>query len=55
MRTMSDAREAAWGVAQRWISELDSDFAAYADRHFTRMAATASEPRLQEWLDAAAA
>jgi hypothetical protein len=42
-------------VAQRWISELDFDFAAYADRHFTRMAAAGSEPRLREWLDAAAA
>ena len=55
MRIMSDAREAAWGVAQRWISDLDFDFAAYADRHFTRIAAAASDPRLQEWLDAAAA
>jgi thiamine kinase-like enzyme len=54
MRIMSDAREAAWGVVQQWISDLDFDFAAYADRHFRRMAAVASDPRLQEWLDAAA-
>ena len=37
MRFMSDFREAMWGVVQQGISELDFDFAAYADRHFERM------------------
>lgn len=55
MRMMSDAREAAWGVVQGVISELDFDFAGYAERHFARLARTASDPRLEEWLDAAAA
>jgi thiamine kinase-like enzyme len=36
MRFMSDFREAMWGVVQQGISELDFDFAGYADRHFER-------------------
>jgi thiamine kinase-like enzyme len=55
MRIMSDAREAAWGVAQTVLSELDFDFEAYAARHFERLAAAAHDPRLREWLGAAAA
>jgi thiamine kinase-like enzyme len=55
MRIMSDAREAAWGVVQGSASELDFDFEAYATRHFERLAAAASDPRLEEWLDAATA
>ena len=55
MRIMSDAREAAWGVVQSALSELDFDFDAYAGSHFARLADAARDPRLQEWLDAAAA
>lgn len=55
MRVMSDAREAAWGVIQAVISDLDFDFDAYAEAHFTRFRAAASDPRLKEWLGAAAA
>jgi thiamine kinase-like enzyme len=44
MRFMSDFREAMWGVVQQGISELDFDFADYADRHFARMRATAADP-----------
>jgi thiamine kinase-like enzyme len=55
MRIMSDAREAAWGVVQGAISELEFDFADYADQHFARLEQSASDPRLQEWLDAASA
>jgi thiamine kinase-like enzyme len=36
MRFMSDFREAMWGVVQQGISDLDFDFAAYADDHFAR-------------------
>jgi thiamine kinase-like enzyme len=36
MRFMSDFREAMWGVVQQAISELDFDFAGYADMHFER-------------------
>ncbi|HSS81793.1 MAG TPA: phosphotransferase [Gaiellaceae bacterium] len=50
MRFMSDFREAMWGVVQQAISELDFDFAAYADEHFERLERTASEPRFKEAL-----
>jgi thiamine kinase-like enzyme len=55
MRIMSDAREAAWGVVQNVISELAFDFGAYARQHFERLAAAAQDPKLEAWLDAAAA
>jgi len=45
MRFMSDFREAMWGIVQLAISELDFDFAAYAEEHFERLARTAGEPR----------
>ena len=45
MRFMSDFREAMWGVVQQALSELDFDFVAYADEHFSRMERTAAEPR----------
>ena len=45
MRFMSDFREAMWGIVQLAISELDFDFAAYAEEHFARLARTAAEPR----------
>ena len=44
MRFMSDFREAMWGVVQAAVSELDFDFAGYADEHFARMERTAGEP-----------
>jgi thiamine kinase-like enzyme len=47
MRFMSDFREAMWGVVQSAVSELDFDFAAYADEHFARLERTASEPSFQ--------
>ena len=34
MRVLSDAREAAWGVVQAHVSELDFDFDGYARRAF---------------------
>ena len=55
MRIMSDAREAAWGVIQGVVSELDFDFAGYARRHFDRLESEAADPRLEGWLDAATA
>ncbi len=42
MRFMSDFREAMWGVAQQALSDLDFDFAGYADEHFERLAQIAS-------------
>ncbi|HUR84211.1 MAG TPA: phosphotransferase [Solirubrobacteraceae bacterium] len=56
MRFVSDFREAMWGAAQQTLSDLDVDYVAYADEHFARLRATASDPRMEGWLhDAAAA
>jgi len=55
MMLVSDAREAAWGVIQGCISELDFDFGGYAEEHFARMMQGADDPRLKEWLDGATA
>jgi aminoglycoside phosphotransferase (APT) family kinase protein len=55
MRAMSDAREAAWGVVQGAVSELDFDFAGYADEHFARLEAAVASPRFEDSLDAARA
>ncbi len=55
MRVMSDAREAAWGVVQGEISELDFDFAGYAAEHFERLRAAAGRPQFAQWLASAAA
>jgi thiamine kinase-like enzyme len=55
MRILSDAREAAWGVLQAEISEIDFDFGRYARTHFERLHAAAEQPQLEEWLAAAAA
>jgi thiamine kinase-like enzyme len=53
-KLVSDAREAAWGVVQGTISELDFDFGAYADQHFGRLEAAASDQvRLRAWLSEA--
>jgi thiamine kinase-like enzyme len=50
MRFMSDFREAMWGVVQQVVSDLDFDFANYADRHFDRLNETWSDPRFKKWL-----
>ena len=53
MRIMSDFREAMWGVVQQAISTLDFDYVDYAERHFARCLASASDERFSEWLRAA--
>jgi thiamine kinase-like enzyme len=55
MRLMSDVREALWGLLQDSVSELDFDYRAYAAEHMERLRAGAGDPRLGDWLDAAAA
>ncbi len=55
MRVLSDAREAAWGVVQAHISELDFDFAGYARKHFERLHAAVRQPQFERWLVSAAA
>jgi thiamine kinase-like enzyme len=54
MRVMSDAREAAWGVVQGAVSELEFDFEGYAAEHFQRLSAAAEQPLFEEWIACAA-
>ena len=54
MRSMSDVREGLWGTVQTAISELDFDFAGYAERHLRRLAETVADPRFESWLRDAA-
>ncbi len=54
MRLLSDGREAAWGVMQARVSDLDFDFAGYAESHFERLRGALAGGRLGEWLAAAA-
>jgi thiamine kinase-like enzyme len=50
MRVMSDAREAAWGVVQGEVSELDFDFEGYGGEHFERLQATVEQAQFEDWL-----
>jgi thiamine kinase-like enzyme len=52
-RFMSDFREAMWGVVQTGLSELDFDFKGYAQKHFDRLEKTRSDPRFEDWIEAA--
>jgi thiamine kinase-like enzyme len=54
MRTMSDFREAMWGVLQQGISTLDVDFVAYAGEHFDRLVRNATAPSFERALREAA-
>ena len=51
MRIMSDFREAMWGVVQSAISDIDFDFAAYAEEHFESVRAGFADPRFAVWLE----
>jgi thiamine kinase-like enzyme len=53
MRFMSDFREAMWGVLQGTLSDLDFDFAEYAEKHFERLAAAEADPRFKVLLEEA--
>lgn len=53
MRVLSDAREAAWGVVQETISELDFDFGDYAGTHLERLLEAVESSEFEEWLAAA--
>src|SRR5262245_7093560 len=52
-RFMSDFREAMWGVVQVGVSELDFDFREYAQKHFDRLERARSDPRFEDWIEAA--
>lgn len=54
MRIMSDFREAMWGFVQRVSSQLDFDFAGYAQHHLDRALAAARAPGFETWLREAA-
>ena len=54
MRTVSDFREAMWGVLQQGISTLDVDFVAYAGEHFDRLLSGATTPAFERALREAA-
>jgi thiamine kinase-like enzyme len=55
MRTVSDFREAMWGVLQQGISTLEVDFVRYASEHFDRLLAGATTPRFERSLREVAA
>lgn len=50
LRAASDYREGMWGCVQTVLSDLDFDFAGYAEEHLGRMLSSDWE----DWLDAAA-
>jgi thiamine kinase-like enzyme len=54
MRTMSDFREAMWGVLQQGVSTLDVDFVAYAGEHFERLIRNATSASFERALREAA-
>ena len=54
MRSISDVREAMWGVVQAGASSLDFDFLGYASEHFDRFAEHASRPGFDRLLEDAA-
>ncbi len=54
MRLLSDVREAAWGVMQSHVSELEFDFAGYAERHFARLREAARGGAIEQRLAAVA-
>jgi hypothetical protein len=42
-----------WGVVQTGVSELDFDFREYAQKHFDRLERARSDPRFEDWIEAA--
>jgi thiamine kinase-like enzyme len=50
MKTMSDLREATWGLVQIGISKLDFDFREYANKFFGRVLENINNPHWNEWL-----
>jgi thiamine kinase-like enzyme len=50
-RAAAEFREGMWGIVQQVLSDIDFDFAGYADEHLARML----ESDWEEWLDGAAA
>jgi thiamine kinase-like enzyme len=55
MRLMAAFWEAMWAVLQGTVSELDADFAAYADAYLDRLRTSLDDPDYSGWLEAARA
>jgi thiamine kinase-like enzyme len=51
LRPMAAFWEGMWGVVQGTVSELDFDFAAYADDYLGRVRSSLSDPRFESWLE----
>ncbi len=50
MRLSSDLRESFWGFLQLGISELDFDYAEYANHHFNRFLQNVATSQFNKWL-----
>jgi thiamine kinase-like enzyme len=50
MKILSDLHEAAWGLVQIGISQLDFDFRSYADKFFGNILEKIQNPEWNEWL-----
>jgi thiamine kinase-like enzyme len=55
MRLMAAFWEAMWAVLQGTVSELDVDFAGYADAYLARLRISLEDPDYPRWLEAARA
>ncbi|MFM8312326.1 MAG: phosphotransferase [Ilumatobacteraceae bacterium] len=54
MKVMSEFREGMWAVVQQAISDLDTDFSAYADERLANCAALVAGSEFDSWLERAA-
>jgi len=50
MKVMSEFREGMWGVVQKAISTLDTDFVAYANERLDNCQRLAGRPQFEQWL-----
>ena len=50
MKIISDLREAMWAMVQIVVSNLDVDFVAYGEKHFSRYAKQLGDSRVDAWL-----
>ena len=54
MKVMSELREGMWGILQQAISQLDTDFAAYASERFANCERLVAASQFETWLEQAA-
>jgi thiamine kinase-like enzyme len=53
MKVISELREGMWAVVQQAISNLDTDFVAYAEQRLSNAEQLAASPDFAHWLDSA--